>query len=80
MGGLLNEQTLRIGVVSKWIMIVITISVGNNRMSKTGSLRNILLSEFYEKLHIPNRSTETLNEYLNLKKSEQDEKKTSEVS
>lgn len=54
---------------------VITISVGNNRMSKNWQPQNILLSEFYEKLRIPNRSTETLNEYLNLKKSEQDEKK-----
>ena len=54
---------------------VVTISVGNNRMSKNWKPQNILLSEFYEKLRIPNRSTETLNEYLNLKKSEQDEKK-----
>ena len=53
----------------------ITITVGNNRKSVNWQPQSIMLSEFYEKLRIPNRSTETMQEYLNLKKSEQDDKK-----
>lgn len=53
----------------------ITITVGNNRKSINWQPQSIMLSEFYEKLRIPSRSTETMQEYLNLKKSEQDEKK-----
>lgn len=53
----------------------ITITVGNNRKSVNWQPQSIMLSEFYEKLRIPNRSTETMREYLNLKKSEQDDKK-----
>ena len=49
----------------------ITITVGNNRKSVNWQPQSIMLSEFYEKLRIPNRSTETMQEYLNLKKSEQ---------
>ena len=37
--------------------------------------QSILLSDFYEKLRIPSRSTETMQEYLGLKKSEQDDRK-----
>ena len=47
----------------------ITITVGNNRKSVNWQPQSIMLSEFYEKLRIPNRSTETMQEYLNLKKS-----------
>lgn len=53
----------------------ITITVGNNRKSINWQPQTIMLSEFYEKLRIPNRSTETLQNYLKLKKSEQDDKK-----
>lgn len=53
----------------------ITITVGNNRKSINWQPQTIMLSEFYEKLRIPNRSTETLQNYLKLKKSEQDNKK-----
>lgn len=53
----------------------ITITVGNNRKSINWQPQSIMLSEFYEKLRIPSRSTETMQEYLNLKKSEQDDKK-----
>ena len=53
----------------------ITITVGNNRKSVNWQPQSIMLSEFYEKLRIPNRSTETMQESLNLKKSEQDDKK-----
>lgn len=53
----------------------ITITVGNNRKSVNWQPQSIMLSEFYEKLRIPSRSTETMQAYLNLKKSEQDDKK-----
>lgn len=53
----------------------ITITVGNNRKSINWQPQTTMLSEFYEKLRIPNRSTETLQNYLKLKKSEQDDKK-----
>ncbi len=53
----------------------IIITVGNNRKSINWQPQSIMLSEFYEKLRIPSRSTETMQEYLGLKKSEQDDKK-----
>ena len=53
----------------------ITITTGSNRKSINWQPQTLMLSEFYEKLHIPSRSTETMSQYLNLKKSEQDEKK-----
>ena len=52
----------------------ITISVGNNRKSVNWQPQTLMLSEFYEKLRIPSRSTETMQEYLSLRKSEQDDK------
>lgn len=53
----------------------IILSVGANRRSISWQSQSLLLSEFYEKLHIPARSTETMAEYLSLKKSDQDDKK-----
>ena len=53
----------------------ITITTGNNRKSVNWQPQTLMLSEFYEKLRIPNRSTESMQEYLSLKKSEQDDKK-----
>ncbi len=53
----------------------ITLSVGNNRRSINWQPQTLMLSEFYEKLRIPYRSTETMQEYLGLKKSEQDDRK-----
>ena len=53
----------------------ISIAVGNNRRSANWQPQMLMLSEFYEKLRIPARSTETMAEYLILKKSEQDERK-----
>lgn len=53
----------------------ITITVGNNRKSVNWQPQVLMLSEFYEKLRIPSRSTETMSEYLSLKKSEQDDRK-----
>lgn len=54
---------------------LITISVGNSRKSIRWTPQSLMLSEFYEKLRIPNRSTESMQEFLELKKPEQDEKK-----
>lgn len=54
---------------------LITITTGNNRRSISWQPLSLMLSEFYEKLRIPSRSAETMQEYLALKKSEQDDKK-----
>ena len=53
----------------------ISITSGNNRKSINWQGQILMLSEFYEKLRIPARSTETMQEYLSLKKSEQDDRK-----
>nr|DAY82541.1 MAG TPA: virulence associated protein E [Caudoviricetes sp.] len=53
----------------------ILLSVGNNRRSVNWQSETLMLSEFYDKLRIPARSTETMAEYLGLKKSEQDDRK-----
>ena len=53
----------------------IIITIGNNRRSANWQPQTLMLSEFYEKLRIPARSTETMAEYLVLKKSEQDDRK-----
>ena len=53
----------------------ILISVGNHRRSVSWQPQTLLLSELYEKMRIPARSTETMQEYLGMKKSQQDELK-----
>lgn len=53
----------------------IIISVGNNRRSVNWQPQTLLLSELYARLSVPARSTETMQEYLALKKSEQDDLK-----
>lgn len=53
----------------------ILISVGNHRRSVSWQAQTLLLSELYEKMRIPARSTETMQEYLNMKKSQQDDLK-----
>ena len=53
----------------------IVITVGKNRRSMNWQPQTLMLSEFYEKLKIPARSTESMQDYLRLKKSEQDELK-----
>ncbi|MCL2670510.1 MAG: virulence-associated E family protein [Clostridiales bacterium] len=50
----------------------ITISVGENRKSVNWKPQTLLLSEFYERLRIPARSTETVSAYLAMKKVDQD--------
>jgi predicted P-loop ATPase len=53
----------------------ITISVGASRKATNWRPQTLRLSELYEKLRTPARGTETLNEYLALKKPQQDELK-----
>ena len=53
----------------------IVITIGNNRKSVSWQPLSIALSEFYEKLRVPSRSTETMQAYLSLKKSEQDDRR-----
>lgn len=53
----------------------IIITSANNRKSINWLGQSFMLSEFYEKLSIPVRSTETMQEYLALKKSDQDDRK-----
>ena len=51
---------------------IIKISVGTNRRAVHWAVNELLVSELWEKLKVPARGTETLAEYMNLKKSEQD--------
>ena len=53
----------------------ITISYGNNRRSTNWLPQGLMLSEMWEKLRIPTRGKETINEYLTMKKAQQDELK-----
>ena len=53
----------------------IIISVGNHRRSVNWQPQTLPLSEFYERLRVPARGTETMQQYLALKKSEQDDRK-----
>ena len=50
----------------------ITISAAGNRKATSWPAQTIWLSEFYVKLQTPTRSTETLEDYLKLHKSQQD--------
>jgi predicted P-loop ATPase len=54
---------------------LITISHGNSRKSTNWQPQTLLLSELYVKLQTPTRGTETLAEYMALKKSRQDDLK-----
>ncbi len=53
----------------------ILISAGNNRRSVNWQPQTMMLSELYARLGAPARGTETMREYLALKKSEQDDLK-----
>ncbi|MCL2085199.1 MAG: virulence-associated E family protein, partial [Oscillospiraceae bacterium] len=54
---------------------LVTISYGNSRRSTNWQPQTLMLSELWEKLRIPVRSGETLAEYLNMKKGQQDDLK-----
>lgn len=53
----------------------ITITVGENRKSVNWKPQTLLLSEFYTRLSIPARSSETMAVYLGLTKGQQDDLK-----
>lgn len=53
----------------------ITISAGNSRRATVWTAQTMLLSELWQRLKTPARGTETLAEYLNMKKSQQDDLK-----
>lgn len=50
----------------------IVISVGNNRRDLAWKQNTISVSDFYQKLSVPSRGTETLQEYMSMKKVQQD--------
>lgn len=54
---------------------LITISTGASRKAVRWTAQTLMLSELYDKLKIPVRSTESLTEYLSMKKGQQDELK-----
>ena len=53
----------------------ITISVGSSRKSVDWRPQTLLISELYERLRTPARSTETMAEYMGMQKGQQDELK-----
>ena len=53
----------------------ISISAGGNRRATNWQRQTMLLSELWDKLRVPARGTETLAEYLKLKKGQQDDLK-----
>ena len=53
----------------------ITISVGNNRRDMVWKQTVLTAEELYKRLSTPVRGTETLQDYLHLKKSQQDDSK-----
>lgn len=53
----------------------ITITVGASRKAMTWQPQRLKISELYEKLRIPARGTETLEDYMRLPKGKQDELK-----
>ena len=53
----------------------ITISAGSNRRAMTWKPQTMLISELWARLQTPARGTETLAEYLNMKKAQQDDLK-----
>ncbi len=53
----------------------ITISAGSNRRALSWTPQTMLISELWTRLQTPARGTETLTEYLNMKKAQQDDLK-----
>ncbi len=53
----------------------IAISAGASRRATLWTAQTLLISELWEKLKVPARGTETLAEYMSLKKAQQDELK-----
>ena len=53
----------------------ITISAGNNRRAMSWTPQTMLISELWARLQTPARGTETLTEYIGMKKAQQDDLK-----
>ena len=53
----------------------IIITVGNSRKDLNWKRQTLKVSELYDRLRIPNRGVETLNEYMQMSKSKQDDLK-----
>ena len=53
----------------------LTISVGNSRKDMNWKQQTLTVSDLWEKLKVPARGTETISQYLALKKAQQDELK-----
>lgn len=54
---------------------VITISTAGSRWATFWPSQKLLVSELYEKLRVPARSSETLDDYISLPKRQQDDLK-----
>lgn len=54
---------------------IIQISHGSNRRATNWQPQTLMLSELWEKLRIPTRGTETLADYMSMKKAQQDDLK-----
>ena len=54
---------------------IINISTGASRRATQWIAQTLLVSELWEKLRVPARSTESLAEYMSLKKAQQDDLK-----
>ena len=53
----------------------LTISIGNSRKDMSWKAQTLSIGELWEKLRIPVRGTETVAQYMKLKKAQQDELK-----
>ena len=53
----------------------IAIASGASRRATVWTTQTLMVSELWQKLKVPARGTETLAEYLNLKKAQQDDLK-----
>lgn len=53
----------------------LTISVGNSRKDMNWKPQTLTIGELWERLKVPARGTETISQYLALKKAQQDELK-----
>ena len=51
----------------------IAIASGASRRATVWNTQTLMVSELWQKLKVPVRGTETLAEYLNLKKAQQDD-------
>ncbi|MBR6705302.1 MAG: hypothetical protein IKI84_01300, partial [Clostridia bacterium] len=53
----------------------IIISTGNSRRETSWKRQTLTVSELYERLRVPNRGVETLDQYMRMPKAQQDDLK-----